>query len=224
MQFKQRMAQVTVTVLAGCGFQAALAQSAALEAIEEKERIARQSGVDAIQRDAARHFVVTAPGVVKDKRTGLEWMRCTLGQDWDEKSKTCKGKVKAFDQDGANAIANKINGVGGFAKRVDWRLPSVRELAGLRYCSKGFDSKMIDLKDGLEPVPLRCLDGSTEPTIATTIFPNMVDGSGDAWLRLYRTSFSSIVGSIGTGVAVGFREGFIDRDNQYIFGVVRLVR
>jgi len=44
----------------------------------------------------AKNFSAIAPGVIKDSLTGLEWMRCSVGQEWNEKSSTCAGDAKEF--------------------------------------------------------------------------------------------------------------------------------
>ena len=158
----------------------AMAQGAALEAIDNNEAKQREAAAAVIQRDAAKHFSSVAPGVVKDSRTGLEWMRCSVGQDWSEKSKTCTGSVRTYTWQGALDIANKLNSVGGYAGRTNWRVPTIRELQSLRYCSNGFVSETIDLPDGAS-VPKKCAEGYTQPTIAKTVFPNMDSDKYGYW-------------------------------------------
>lgn len=157
----------------------AFAQAAVLETVKSNESNQRQAAAQARanqeatgQRDAAKHFSVVALGVVKDSRTGLEWMRCSLGQDWIEKTNECKGGVNSYNWQGALDIAEKLNVVGGYAGRTNWRAPTVRELQSLRYCSNGYQSAK-DLQGGRGIVPGFCAYDHNRPTIAQAVFPNM---------------------------------------------------
>jgi hypothetical protein len=64
-------------------------------------------------------------GTVTDTDTGLQWQRCSLGQDWD--GSTCNGGAstlnwqRALQQTGSNR----------FAGYSDWRLPNVEELRSI---------------------------------------------------------------------------------------------
>ena len=171
-----------------------MAQSAALEAIENNEsnqRVAaaqtRANQEAAGQSGAAKYFSAVAPGVVKDSRTGLQWMRCTLGQDWSKQAKTCTGRVNEYTWQEAQDIAEKFNQVGGYASHTNWRVPTARELQSLRYCSNGFVSDRGDLQDGGGSVPSYCADGSTRPTIAQAIFPAMDSENLWYWSSCWRS-------------------------------------
>ena len=195
----------------------AMAQGAALEAIDNNEGRQREAAAAAIQRDAAKHFSNVAPGVVKDSRTGLEWMRCSVGQDWSEKSKTCTGSVRTYTWQGALDIANKLNSVGGYAGRTNWRVPTVRELQSLRYCSNGFVSETIFLPDGAS-VPKYCAEGYTQPTIAKTVFPNMDSDKYWYWTSTPYAGYSSGAWS------VSFYGGYVGNGVRDVSVAVRLVR
>jgi len=69
-------------------------------------------------------FQLDDNGTATDKRTGLIWMRCSLGQAWDGKS--CSGKALKFNWQQAieNAKAST------FAKRK-WRIASVSEISAI---------------------------------------------------------------------------------------------
>ena len=155
--------------------------------------------------------------MVKDSRTGLEWMRCSVGQDWSEKSKTCTGSVRTYTWQGASDIANKLNSVGGYAGRTNWRVPTLRELYSLRYSSNGFASETIGLPDGAS-VPKYCDEGYTHPAIAKTVFPNM--DSDKSW---YWTSTPS-AGDSSVAWLVSFLSGGIDGNYRSYSDAVRLVR
>lgn len=70
------------------------------------------------------HFLVR-DHIVIDLQSGVEWMRCSVGQQWD--GKTCAGEAVALNHDEiakAIVIANEQLGPG-------WRLPNLAELEGL---------------------------------------------------------------------------------------------
>ena len=73
---------------------------------------------------------------VTDKRTGLEWARCSLGQSWN--GSTCTGTASTHTHEQALAQAQAAN-VGGAS---GWRLPNVKELASL--ADKGCRDPAID--------------------------------------------------------------------------------
>lgn len=100
---------------------------------------------------------------------GLEWLRCSVGQQWT--GTTCAGSAKEYTFDEAQKIPSTFNATGYGGKR-DWRLPTIRELHGLVVCSTGFTKATRDLEDGGAPVPKECKDGSSQPTIDTVRFPN----------------------------------------------------
>jgi hypothetical protein len=114
---------------------------------------------------SADNFVTIAPGIVKDQRTGLEWMRCNLGQIWSEAAQTCQGSAKIYSFAKAQTAVKQYNAT----HHSHWRLPSVTELASLRVCSAGFD-EVKDFSGGIE-LPEMCKTGSTSPTMAVAIFP-----------------------------------------------------
>jgi hypothetical protein len=129
----------------------------------------------AAQTADAKVFSVVAAGVVKDTRTGLEWMRCSLGQEWSNSNKTCVGEIKKFNWQGAQDAAARQNSSGGIAGRAGWRVPNVRELQSIRYCSKGAKTEKIDLLDNQPAVSAACANGSSSPTIDGVIFPSTPD-------------------------------------------------
>lgn len=61
---------------------------------------------------------------VLDQQTGLQWMRCSLGQTWT--GQTCAGHTNRFTWDQAQSAAES-----GHAGLQDWRLPTVHELQTL---------------------------------------------------------------------------------------------
>lgn len=84
-------------------------------------------------------------GTVTHKRTGLTWMRCSLGQSWD--GEFCAGKTKVYLWQQALQAAPDVNAAGGYAGHADWRLPNIKELDSI--------------------VETQCF----EPSINLTVFP-----------------------------------------------------
>ncbi|TWI63139.1 uncharacterized protein DUF1566 [Desulfobotulus alkaliphilus] len=64
-------------------------------------------------------------GTVTDRVTGLQWMRCALGQTWDRSR--CNGTPVDYGWEEAMEAARKCR----FAGKNDWRLPDIHELQSL---------------------------------------------------------------------------------------------
>ncbi|MCK4492418.1 MAG: DUF1566 domain-containing protein, partial [Methylococcales bacterium] len=97
--------------------------------------------------------------IVTDTSTGLMWMRCALGQNWN--GSTCAGKAKSYTWKGAiNTV--KIIDYEGYD---DWRVPTKEELLTLVYCSSGDPDFWVKSGNG-------CKAEYDRPTILTDIFPN----------------------------------------------------
>jgi hypothetical protein len=71
---------------------------------------------------AAKTYSDNLDGTVTDPTTGLQWMRCSMGQTWDGSACTGTASTYTFDQ----AVA--LTGMVTFAGQSDWRVPNVREL------------------------------------------------------------------------------------------------
>jgi hypothetical protein len=71
------------------------------------------------------NFILQNNGTAIHKTTGLMWMRCVLGQQWDGLS--CKGTAASFSWGEAlnAAVMNK------FSDFSDWRLPNKNELESI---------------------------------------------------------------------------------------------
>lgn len=100
-------------------------------------------------------FSDNGDGTVSHIRTGLVWMRCSLGQSWD--GNDCTGSALGYSWQGALQVAQDINSGAsnadgdseiGFASLADWRLPNRNELESI--------------------VEERCW----EPAINVAVFPN----------------------------------------------------
>ena len=110
--------------------------------------------------DEAPRFVARSDGLVLDRKTGLMWMRCSLGQTWD--GQTCAGRADNLAWHKAMALAEASKHAG----MDDWRLPEIHELETLVHCSSGIRE---------QPTPGgfhgECAGDYTQPTIDTTVFP-----------------------------------------------------
>lgn len=146
---------------------------------------------------------------VLDEKTGLEWMRCSLGQTWNGRG--CTGEARTFTWDNAMEAAKKINAEGGYCGHRDWRLPTIEELNTLVYCSSGKRKNWQPGSEGGE-----CEGNFQSPTINLVAFPDtpasgfwssspFADSTDDAWY-LY------------------FDYGYVSDGDEHDYGHVRLVR
>lgn len=111
--------------------------------------------------------------VVTDAATGLTWLRCALGQQWQ--AGRCTGEPLTLSQPDAHARVDALN-----AERYQgidrWRLPDIVELAALRRCDHGLVADTFTLEFMVEqpPVEVRrwCDKETTVPTIDTARFPD----------------------------------------------------
>ncbi len=141
-----------------------------------------------------RYLILAEGSEVKDVQTGLVWARCSMGQRWD--GKTCTGEARKFTFDEAQGLAG--NG---------WRVPTVRELLSLVYCSTGIGLYSDDLQDGLERAKSGCLgSGYVHPTIRSNVFP----GTGsEYWSSSPYDGTRGLTSSQGVVFNSGFVAGFI---------------
>ncbi|MFN2334086.1 MAG: DUF1566 domain-containing protein [Wenzhouxiangellaceae bacterium] len=118
--------------------------------------------VDGVGDDRARTpdnvFVDLGDGSVRHQDSGLQWMRCALGQTYDDQR--CAGQANVYSWADARTEVEQVNRSGQFGNYSDWRLPSVDELKTI-------------------------IEGCRQaPAINTTIFPD-TPASG-FWTRTYR--------------------------------------
>ena len=142
----------------------------------------------------------------------LQWMRCSLGQQWN--GTTCTGNATTHNWNDASALPELMNAQGGFAGHSDWRLPTISELASLRVCSSGSAIGTLNLT-GVITFNL-CSGNYSSPTLDTRLFPGtsssvVCSGSPDA-----DYSDSALNLYFGSGLANSFP--------RHYSGQVRLVR
>ena len=68
-------------------------------------------------------------GTLLDTCTGLQWMRCPLGQSWD--GRTCCGEAVSCKWNDLSERVAAFNHQGGYAGHRDWRVPTINELRTL---------------------------------------------------------------------------------------------
>jgi len=132
-------------------------------------------------------------GTVMDNHTGLQWMRCSLGQKW--RGNTCEGKANRYKWQAALDKAEDYR----YAGHGDWRMPTIQELNTLVYCSNG--KTRVFKKGGYGSITKEgdwgCGSDTRgayqRPTIFTKVFPNTssnrfwssspnATNSNDAWV------------------------------------------
>ncbi|AGA92297.1 Protein of unknown function (DUF1566) [Thioflavicoccus mobilis 8321] len=79
---------------------------------------------DARASGTAERFVDLGDGTLLDKARGLEWKRCSEGQEWVADAGTCRGWAAVYNWPEALAYAEEVR----FAGHQDWRVPTREEL------------------------------------------------------------------------------------------------
>jgi hypothetical protein len=158
-------------------------------------------------------YQVNADGTAKDTETGLIWMRCSVGQEWN--GKTCTGEAKEFTGEEAKAIRLE------FAGYTDWRLPNIEELRTLVFCSNGIPAKFSLGKDASDK-ELGCggepNQDHASPTIVQEVFPNTP--SSFVWSSSAYAAGNPWHGAWGVYFSYGYDDDG-SHDDDYL---VRLVR
>jgi hypothetical protein len=123
-----------------------------------------------------RYQILANGAEVKDLQTNLIWQRCQVGMKWN--GNTCTGEAKEFTFENAKKQAG--NG---------WRVPTIRELSSLIYCSSGKMKGSDNVGDGGAPIKNWCDGDYTKPTINTKAFPNTPASS--VWSGSPNTNYTS---------------------------------
>jgi len=127
--------------------------------------------------------LIAKEGEVVDKKSGLIWRRCSLGQEW-QKGKGCVGEIELLKRKEAEERANSLG--------KGWQVPSIDELLTLvdeRCKSPVINStlfgKLHDTGEGANYISSSIsLEGDEVlPTLFYTI--NFLDGTVDAHTKGY---------------------------------------
>lgn len=139
-----------------------------------------------------------ASAVVTDPATGLRWLRCAMGQAWQDGR--CAGEAEALGLMEAQARVEALNAQVHEAI-AQWRLPTLVELAALRRCDHGLVDEQFKLELSREQAPVTvprwCAGETTPPTIDTARFPDTPprkfwSGSGsEAAQHFYAVNFGN---------------------------------
>ncbi|GAA5644634.1 DUF1566 domain-containing protein [Vibrio proteolyticus] len=96
----------------------------------------QQCSID-LQKSAPNvRYAFNSNGTIKDKVTGLTWMRCPLGKKWNSTNQRCDGEGTGMFWQAALNEVQSINqsqnhALYHFAGKSEWRMPSVKELMTL---------------------------------------------------------------------------------------------
>ncbi|MBV1907905.1 MAG: DUF1566 domain-containing protein [Kangiellaceae bacterium] len=87
-------------------------------------------------------------GIINDKKTGLIWSRCAVGQVFNSQgTEPCSGNASQLNWKEALDESTRFEG----GSRLDWRLPSIKELSSLveRACfSPAINEGLFPLTEG----------------------------------------------------------------------------
>ncbi|MFB1490330.1 MULTISPECIES: DUF1566 domain-containing protein [unclassified Thiocapsa] len=142
--------------------------------------------------------------IIEDLTTGLHWMRCSQGQQWN--GVACDGAAARLTWEEAMRQARGWS----FAGYTDWRVPTKDELLTLVYCSNGRPKTWND-------TGTMCQGQYARPTIVHVAFPT----TPDSWFW----SASPYAEDPDYVWSVNFNYGDVDSFGyKYSVGHVRFVR
>jgi hypothetical protein len=141
--------------------------------------------------------------IIEDLTTGLHWMRCSLGQQWN--GVACVGIATKLTWKKALRQGRGLS----FTGQTDWRVPTKDELRTLVYCSSGRPNTWNNTGD-------RCEGDYERPTIDQAAFP----GTPDFWFwSSSPPAFFSV-----SAWSVNFGGGYVSDRYKDGMRYVRLVR
>jgi hypothetical protein len=163
----------------------------------EKQRLEAEK-IKNLFKEHTKRYTINDNGTATDNNTGLMWMRCSIGQKWDGTTCTGEASKHTFDDVHDNTYS--------FAGFDNWRVPSIKELNTLVYCSNGKQIKYK--KDGYNEVEHEGGEGCSSdirgkylrPTINQAVFPNTpasyfwsaspyASNSDSAWLLYFVSGY-----------------------------------
>lgn len=151
----------------------------------------------------AERYIDNGNGTITDTQTKLMWMRCSVGQTWQDGS--CKGSPNTFIWPYAMGMSISDG------NHTDWRLPTKEELSSLIYCSSGKPTYW-------KPNDNVCEGNYKSPTLAQAAFPQTPDYAG------YWTSTASDNSQFGGKWLIQFYDGHGRWNGPVLYLYVRMVR
>ncbi|EGT3628450.1 DUF1566 domain-containing protein [Morganella morganii] len=151
----------------------------------------------------ATRYLDNGDGTITDLQSNQMWMRCSIGQTWQNKS--CQGKASSFTWAVANAMSYSD---GNYS---DWRLPTKDELNLLTYCSSG-KPRYWKVGDGV------CEGDFDSPVIAQAAFPQTPAAP------FWTSTASGNVINIGYAWNINFAHGYGSWNYSVVNMHVRLIR
>jgi Protein of unknown function (DUF1566). len=115
-------------------------------------------------------FTDNGDGTVTDQASGLMWMRCALGQEWQDGA--CSGSAKTYAWPASQGAVDVVNS-SGEQFFSDWRVPGLRDLA------------MIIERECVDPR----INLTVFPDTPTDFFWTSTPRADDADQRVYALSF-----------------------------------
>ncbi|KOR29085.1 hypothetical protein TI04_09475 [Achromatium sp. WMS2] len=134
----------------------------------------------AVTFEVRGHYHIHPDGTVTDTRNGLMWKRCAEGQTWT--GATCS---RTLTQETTGRPWDKVMSISwffspkqkswpAFAGYSDWRVPNIKELRTLVYCSSGKPQTWNDAGNW-------CKGNYEQPTIDQVVFPNVPRAGLGSW-------------------------------------------
>lgn len=171
----------------------------------EKARETEQARLQLREEALVAGFDMDDRGTATDTRTGLMWMRCSLGQNWS--GAQCSGEATQLSWTQAMKAAEATS----FADMHDWRLPTREELHAITYCSSGRRFALDHEGSGGA-----CEGNYRRPTILEAVFPNTPVS------KFWSGSPHPVYSHSAWGVS--FANGVIGAGSKVDYVAVRLVR
>ncbi len=143
----------------------------------------------------ARRYIDNGDGTATDKRTGLQWKRCSEGQTWT--GRTCTGLATVFNSffDGWKQALQLASST-VYAGKSDWRVPNVKELASIiEQACYGPALDLAVFPDNSTGLPIGHVSSTTDAgtldlvewSVALAGDGNIGTSSGSNYLRLVRS-------------------------------------
>ncbi|MDP5137332.1 DUF1566 domain-containing protein [Rheinheimera baltica] len=140
------------------------------------DRVAKSTPTD--------NFVLNGDGTVTHKVTQLTWMRCVLGQEWQNNA--CVGEPAIMDWETALQGAVSLD----FAGANNWRLPNVKELLAIVEERCTFPATNAEVFPGL---PGGYYWTATSGSEIYNVVVDLRQGNTDSWYKVSPSPYLFLV-------------------------------